>query len=291
MRTLVVIPTYNEAENIERMLRRIRDCLPQAGVLVVDDGSPDGTADLVKAVAAELPDVHLLTRTAKSGLGSAYRAGFAWGLERGYDAFVEIDADFSHDPAALPSLIAPLEEGFDVSIGSRYVEGGSIPNWAWHRHLLSKGGNLYASAVLGLGVADSTAGYRAYSAGILRRLDLDRIRAEGYGFQIEMTYRAKQHGASITEVPISFVDREAGESKMSSIIVIEALGLVTWWGLGRLARALGRRSRGAGTDAAAGGGGGAGAPGARTEESAQSGDGTGSVPRSLSGAEDPVRSP
>jgi len=261
MRPLVVIPTYNESENIERMLRRIHECLPGAGVLVVDDGSPDGTADLVRAAAAELPDLHLLARAGKSGLGSAYRAGFAWGLERGYDAFIEIDADFSHDPAALPSLVAPLEEGFDVSIGSRYVEGGSIPNWAWHRHLLSRGGNIYASKVLGLGVADSTAGYRAYSARILRQLDLDRIRAEGYGFQIEMTYRAKQHGAAITEVPISFVDRAAGESKMSSVIVIEALGLVTWWGLGRVARALaGRRGQGTVPSAGAGGPRGAGSP-------------------------------
>ena len=234
MRPLVVIPTYNESENIERMLHRIHECLPGAGVLVVDDGSPDGTADIVKRVAAELSDVHLLARASKSGLGSAYRAGFAWGLERGFDACIEIDADFSHDPAALPTLVAPLDEGFDVAIGSRYVEGGSIPHWAWHRHLLSRGGNAYASAVLGLGVADATAGYRAYSAGILRRLDLDRIRAEGYGFQIEMTYRAIQHGATVTEVPISFVDRAAGESKMSSFIVVEALGLVTWWGLGRL---------------------------------------------------------
>ncbi len=240
MRPLVVIPTYNEAENIERMLYRIHECLPGAGVLVVDDGSPDGTADLVKAVAAEVPDLNLLSRAGKSGLGSAYRAGFAWGLERGYEVFIEIDADFSHDPAALPTLVAPLEEGFDVAIGSRYIEGGSIPNWAWHRHLLSRGGNIYASRVLGLGVADSTAGYRAYSAGILRRLNLDRIRAEGYGFQIEMTYRAKQHGGAITEVPISFVDRAAGESKMSSVIVVEALGLVTWWGLGRVAHGLRR---------------------------------------------------
>jgi dolichol-phosphate mannosyltransferase len=257
MRPLVVIPTYNESENIERMLLRIHECLPAAGVLVVDDGSPDGTADLVKGIAAELPDVHLRRRAAKSGLGSAYRAGFAWGLERGYDVFVEIDADFSHDPAALPSLVAPIEEGFDVCIGSRYIEGGSIPNWAWHRHLLSRGGNVYASTVLGLGVADSTAGYRAYSAGILRQLDLDRIRAEGYGFQIEMTYRAKQHGAVITEVPISFVDRAAGESKMSSFIVVEALGLVTWWGLGRAARGLrnvgsGRRGRGPSTGSVGG---------------------------------------
>ncbi len=244
MRPLVVIPTYNESENIERMLRRIHECLPGAGVLVVDDGSPDGTAEIVKGVAAELPDVHLLSRTSKSGLGSAYRAGFAWGLERGYDAYIEIDADFSHDPAALPTLVAPLSEGFEVVIGSRYIEGGSIPNWAWHRHLLSRGGNAYASAVLGLGVADSTAGYRAYSAGILRQLDLDRIRAEGYGFQIEMTYRARQHGGAITEVPIKFVDREAGESKMSSFIVVEALGLVTWWGLGRIVHGAKRLSSG-----------------------------------------------
>ena len=253
----MVIPTYNESENIERMLHRIHECLPGAGVLVVDDGSPDGTADLVKGVAAGLPDVYLLTRAGKSGLGSAYRAGFAWGLERGYDACIEIDADFSHDPAALPSLLAPLDEGFDVSIGSRYVEGGSIPNWAWHRHLLSRGGNTYASAVLGLGVADSTAGYRAYSANILRRLDLNRIRAEGYGFQIEMTYRARQHGAVITEVPISFVDREAGESKMSSFIVVEALALVTWWGLGRAARGVRRAltpRRGPGPGGTGGGG-------------------------------------
>jgi len=264
MHPLVVIPTYNESENIERMLRRIHECLPVAGVLVVDDGSPDGTADIVKTVATELPDVHLLARTSKSGLGSAYRAGFAWGLERGYDACIEIDADFSHDPAALPTLVAPLDEGFDLAIGSRYVEGGSIPNWAWHRHLLSRGGNLYASGVLGLGVADATAGYRAYSARILRALDLDRIRAEGYGFQIEMTYRARQYGAAITEVPIKFVDREAGESKMSSFIVFEALGLVTFWGLGRIVHGARRLVTGsrrkapapadAGTAAAAGAG-------------------------------------
>jgi dolichol-phosphate mannosyltransferase len=243
VRPLVIIPTYNEAENIERILRRTADSLPGAGVLVVDDGSPDGTGDLVKAMAAELPDIHLLTRAAKSGLGSAYRAGFAWGLEQGYDAMIEMDADFSHDPAALPAILAPLSKGFDLSIGSRYVEGGAIPNWARHRHLLSQGGNRYASMVLGLGVADSTAGFRAYSADIMRKLDLTAIRAEGYGFQIEMTYRAKQHGAAIIEVPITFVDRAAGESKMSSMIVFEALALVTWWGMGRIVRGLGRDRR------------------------------------------------
>ena len=243
VRPLVIIPTYNEAENIERILRRIAESLPEAGVLVVDDGSPDGTADLVKAVAAELPNVHLMTRPGKSGLGSAYRAGFTWGLQEGYDALIEMDADFSHDPAVLPDIVAPLAEGFDVSIGSRYVAGGAVPNWARHRHLLSRGGNRYASVVLGLQVADSTAGFRAYGAGIMRKLDLTEIRAEGYGFQIEMTYRAKQHGAAIVEVPITFVDRAAGESKMSSRIVFEALALVTWWGLGRVVHGL-QRERG-----------------------------------------------
>jgi dolichol-phosphate mannosyltransferase len=251
VRPLVVIPTYNESENIVRMLHRVHESLPEAGLLVVDDGSPDGTGDLVRGVADELADVadvHLLARQAKAGLGSAYRAGFAWGLERGFDAFVEMDADFSHDPEALPSIVEPLGRGFDVSIGSRYVEGGSIPNWAWHRELLSRGGNRYATRVLGLGVADATAGFRAYSARILGQLDLDHIRAEGYGFQIEMTYRAKEQGALITEVPISFVDRAAGESKMSSMIVFEAFGLVTWWGLGRAWRGLrGGRSHGAAT--------------------------------------------
>ena len=155
-----------------------------------------------------------------------------------------MDADFSHDPAALPALIAPLEQGHELCIGSRYVPGGSIPDWSWYRHLLSWGGNRYASSVLGLGVADSTAGFRAYAASLLRRLDLERIRADGYGFQIEMTYRSKEAGASVVEVPIRFVDRVAGESKMSSAIVVEALALVTWWGLGRLAGAVRQRVSG-----------------------------------------------
>lgn len=236
MRILVVVPTYNEAENIEKVLGRIHDALPDAGILVVDDGSPDGTAELADKVAVTLPDLHVLRRPAKSGLGSAYRAGFRWGLERGYEACVEMDADFSHDPSALPGLVAPLSAGYEVSIGSRYVKGGSIPNWSWHRHLLSWGGNRYATVLLGLGVADSTAGFRAYAATVLNRIPLDEVRAEGYGFQIEMTYQAKQAGAAITEVPIRFVDRVAGESKMSSAIVIEALGLVTLWGLRRASR-------------------------------------------------------
>ncbi|MGD0880452.1 MAG: polyprenol monophosphomannose synthase [Acidimicrobiales bacterium] len=234
MDVLVVLPTYNESENIDHVLRRIRAALPDATVLVVDDGSPDGTADMAEILGKELGRIEVLKRPAKSGLGSAYRAGFRWGLDRGFDACIEMDADLSHEPEALPSLVAPLVEGKELVIGSRYIPGGIIPNWAWHRRLLSRGGNLYASAVLGLQVADATAGFRAYAASLLDRIDLDRIQAEGYGFQIEMTYAARRAGAPVLEVPIRFVDRVEGESKMSAFIVVEALGLVTLWGLQRL---------------------------------------------------------
>ncbi len=234
MDVLVVLPTYNESENIDHVLRRIRAALPDATVMVVDDGSPDGTADMAEILGKELGRIEVLKRPAKSGLGSAYRAGFRWGLDRGFDACIEMDADLSHEPEALPSLVAPLVEGKELVIGSRYIPGGIIPNWAWHRRLLSRGGNLYASAVLGLQVADATAGFRAYAASLLDRIDLDRIQAEGYGFQIEMTYAARRAGAPVLEVPIRFVDRVEGESKMSAFIVVEALGLVTLWGLQRL---------------------------------------------------------
>ncbi|HUO49353.1 MAG TPA: polyprenol monophosphomannose synthase, partial [Acidimicrobiales bacterium] len=238
MRVLVVLPTYNESENIERVLRLVREALPDAGILVVDDGSPDGTDEIADKVGKELGGVDLLRRTSKSGLGSAYRAGFAWGLERGWDAFVEMDSDLSHDPAALPALVAPLEQGVDLSVGSRYVPGGSIPNWRRHRRLLSRGGNIYASAVLGLGITDATSGFRAYRAGILETIDLSRIKAEGYGFQIEMVHQVLEHGGRVAEVPIRFVDRVEGKSKMSMAIVVEALLLVTWWGFLRLGRWL-----------------------------------------------------
>ncbi len=241
MNVLVVLPTYNEAENIDRVLRRIRASLEDASVLVVDDGSPDGTADAAEVMGKELGNIEILRRSRKSGLGSAYRAGFRWGLERGFDACIEMDADLSHEPEALPGLVAALSDGCELAVGSRYVPGGVIPNWAWHRRLLSRGGNVYASTLLGLGVADSTSGFRAYSASVLRRIELDRIRADGYGFQIEMTYRAKRAGATVVEVPIRFVDRVDGESKMSTVIVVEALGLVTWWGLLRMVERL--RSR------------------------------------------------
>ncbi len=238
MRVLVIIPTYNEAENITAVMRAVHAALPDVGILVVDDGSPDGTADLVEKAAVEWDELHVLRRSKKLGLGSAYRDGFRWGLAAGYDACVEMDADFSHDPAALPELVAKLEEGYELVIGSRYVPGGEIPNWSWYRHLLSWGGNRFADIVLGLGVADSTAGFRVYAASILSRLDLDSVRADGYGFQIEMTYRTRQLGGQISEVPISFVDRVAGESKMSWVIVFEALALVGWWGCLRLVRTL-----------------------------------------------------
>jgi dolichol-phosphate mannosyltransferase len=238
VRVLVVLPTYNEAENIDRVLRRIRAALPDGTVLVVDDGSPDGTATLAEKLGAELGNIEVLRRSAKSGLGSAYRAGFAWGLRQGWEAFVEMDADLSHEPEALPSLIAPLTEGVDLVVGSRYVPGGSIPNWRWHRRLLSQGGNVYAALLLRLHVADSTSGFRAYRADALRSIDLDAVKAEGYGFQIEMVYQVLRHGGHVTEVPIRFVDRVDGKSKMSMHIVVEALLLVTWWALKRAGRVL-----------------------------------------------------
>jgi dolichol-phosphate mannosyltransferase len=243
MNVLVVLPTYNESENIDQVLRRIRIALSDATVLVVDDGSPDGTADQAELLGKELGNIEVLRRDAKSGLGSAYRAGFRWGLDRGFDACVEMDADLSHEPEALPGLVGALSSSCEVAVGSRYVPGGSIPNWVWHRRLLSRGGNRYASALLGLGVADSTSGFRAYSATVLRRIDLDRIKADGYGFQIEMTYEAKRAGSSVVEVPIRFIDRVEGESKMSTHIVVEALGLVTWWGLQRLVGGAQNRPR------------------------------------------------
>jgi dolichol-phosphate mannosyltransferase len=241
VRVLVVLPTYNEAANIATVLERVRDSLPKASILVVDDNSPDGTGDIVEKSAAALDQISLLRRPGKSGLGSAYRDGFRWGLARDFDVLVEMDSDLSHDPLALGRLIAPLADGNELSIGSRYVPGGSTPDWKLSRRLLSRGGNLYADTLLGLGVKDSTAGFRAYSATLLRRIDLDSVRADSYGFQVEMTYRALQGDARVTEVPIRFVDRALGTSKMSMYTVVEALVLVSWWGSKRAFRGL-RRS-------------------------------------------------
>lgn len=231
MRALLVLPTYKEAENLVEVLDRVRAASPDTRVLVVDDASPDGTAELAEAHGAVVGGVDVLRRAVKSGLGSAYRDGFRWGLERGFDVLLEMDSDLSHDPAAIPSLLAAVEHGADLVIGSRYVPGGSIPNWSWHRRQLSRWGNRYAAGVLGLAVNDSTAGYRAYRAAMLSRIDLDAVRADGYGFQIEMTYEVVRRGGSVVEVPIAFADRLRGDSKMSGRIVVEAVMLVTWWGL------------------------------------------------------------
>ncbi|MEO8692248.1 MAG: polyprenol monophosphomannose synthase [Acidimicrobiales bacterium] len=233
MRTLVVLPTFDEAKNIEEVLRRLRAALPDATVLIVDDGSPDGTADIAQGLAGELGPIDVLRRAKKSGLGSAYREGFRIGIDRGFEALVEMDSDLSHDPAALPSLLAPLEDEADIGlvVGSRYIPGGSIPNWSLHRRLLSEWGNRYAALMLGLKVRDSTSGFRAYRADAVAKIDLANIRADGYGFQIEMAYVIARSGWRVVERPIAFVDRVRGTSKMSSHIVVEALWLVTWWSL------------------------------------------------------------
>ena len=231
MRVLVVLPTFNEAENIVEVLERLRAAVPDAVVMVVDDASPDGTAEIVESVADRLGAVEVMRRPAKSGLGSAYRDGFREGLQRGFDVLVEMDSDLSHDPAALPSLLGAVEDGAALALGSRYVPGGSIPAWSWHRRALSRWGNRYAAAMLGFGLADATSGYRAYTADAMAKIDFHTVRADGYGFQIEMAYRVHSTGGTVVEVPITFTDRVRGESKMSSRIIIEALILVTWWGV------------------------------------------------------------
>jgi glycosyltransferase involved in cell wall biosynthesis len=242
--TLIAIPTYQEAGNVVGVIRRIRNVVPEADILVIDDASPDGTAGIAEATGREVGHVSVLRRPAKSGLGSAYRDGFAWALERGYQIVVEMDADLSHDPATLPVLLQAVARGADLALGSRYVPGGNIPRWSWHRRALSRWGNRYASWALGLDVADATSGFRAYRAETLRGIDLGSVRADGYGFQIEMAFLVVRAGGKVVEVPIQFADRTQGQSKMSSRIVIEALALVSWWGarerlrqrrLGRLA--------------------------------------------------------
>jgi dolichol-phosphate mannosyltransferase len=231
MRVLVVLPTYNEIENIDEVLRRTRRALPGATVLVIDDSSPDGTAGRVEQLAPQLGDIHVIRRSGKQGLGSAYRAGFRHGLATGYDVLVEMDSDLSHDPAVLPDLVAAVAGGADLAIGSRYVPGGSIPDWPLLRRTISRLGCFYARVMLRLPVADATSGFRAYRAAVLDAIDLDALRADGYGFQVEMAYRVHTMGGTITEVPIEFRDRTLGRSKMSMRIVIEALLLVTRWGL------------------------------------------------------------
>jgi dolichol-phosphate mannosyltransferase len=226
----VVLPTYNEAGNVERMVGAIR--AGGYGVLVVDDRSPDGTGTIADGLADRDPRVSVLHRQEKQGLGPAYAAGFARAMEMGADILCEIDADFSHDPADLPRLVAAVDDGADLAIGSRYVTGGGSEGWPLHRRLISRGGNLYARMLLRVPVGDLTGGYRAFRAESLRALHPENCEASGYGFQVEMAWRAHRAGMGVREVPIVFRDREVGTSKMSSSIAAEAMWLVTKWGLG-----------------------------------------------------------
>jgi len=228
---IVIVPTYNEAENLEAIAHAVRS--HGYRLLVVDDGSPDGTGEIADALAANDEGVGVLHRSEKAGLGKAYAAGFAHAMDLDGKVLCEMDADFSHDPADLPRLIAAVEDGADLAIGSRYVPGGGAEDWPWHRRMISWGGNRYASLMLGIDVRDATAGYRAFRVDAIRQLQPETCDSSGYAFQVEMAWRASEAGLQITEVPIRFRDREAGTSKMSSAIAIEAMRLVTHWGWNR----------------------------------------------------------
>ena len=235
-KNLVIIPTYNEKENIESILQVVMDLRTNFDVLVVDDGSPDGTARLVKAFQQNFPQIHILEPSGKLGLGTAYIAGFKWALERDYDYIFEMDADFSHKPADLERLLEACVNGADMSIGSRYVQGGDVKNWTLDRIILSKGAAIYVNSVLWLEVKDCTAGFVCYHKSVLQAIDLDEIRFIGYAFQIEMKYTAKKLGFKLAEVPIAFEDRKLGTSKMSMGIFNEAFTGVWKMRFGKLAR-------------------------------------------------------
>ena len=244
MRTVVLAPTYQEAENIEDFLRQVRASLPDADLLVVDDSSPDGTARIAEELGAELGRIAVLRRPRKTGLGGAYRDGYTFALERGYDRVIQMDADLSHDPAVLGQMLGAVDDGADLVIGSRYMPGGSIPNWPQHRRALSRWGNRYAGLVLGTEVSDGTSGYRAFRGDVLRAAAPASTRASGYGIQFELVYRVWKSGGRIVEVPIHFTDRYRGTSKMTWTIAVEELVLVSWWGMrDRLLRPAARRFR------------------------------------------------
>jgi dolichol-phosphate mannosyltransferase len=231
-RVLVIVPTYNEATNIAAVIGRLRAAVPEADVLIADDNSPDGTGKIADELASDDRDgrIHVLHRPGKQGLGAAYLAGFRWGLDRGYDVLVEMDADGSHRPEELPRLLAGLGWS-DLVLGSRWVAGGSVVNWPRSRQFLSRGGSTYSRLMLRLPVRDVTGGFRAFRAATLHGIGLDEVQSQGYCFQVDLLRRAVQRGFTVTEVPITFVEREHGVSKMSRSIVVEALWRVTLWGL------------------------------------------------------------
>jgi dolichol-phosphate mannosyltransferase len=234
------MPTYNERQNLESIAGRVRTALPEADLLVVDDNSPDGTGDIADKLAETDPHVQVMHRTEKAGLGKAYIAGFNWALERGYDVIVEMDADGSHQPEYLPALVGAVA-GADLSIGSRWMRGGKVVNWPKSREALSRAANVYTRLMLGIGVHDATAGFRAYRASTLRTIDLSRVESAGYCFQIDLTLRVAEADLRIVEIPITFVEREFGASKMSNSIILEAFWRVAQWGTQRRFRQL--RSR------------------------------------------------
>lgn len=229
-RVLVCIPTYDERETLPATVSRLRSAVPEADVLVIDDNSPDGTGACADELAAADPAVNVLHRPAKLGLGAAYVTGFEWGLDRNYDILVEMDADGSHQPEELPKLLAALDEA-DLVLGSRWVAGGEVENWPLSRLLLSRGGNIYTRTVLGMDLADATGGFRAYRADVLRKLPLRDVASQGYCFQVDLAWQAIRAGFRVVEVPITFVERRQGYSKMSRAIVAEALWRVTCWGV------------------------------------------------------------
>jgi dolichol-phosphate mannosyltransferase len=225
-RTLIVTPTYNEHDNLPTFVRAVRGALPSADILVVDDNSPDGTGRLADELSAKDPQVRVLHRQGKLGLGTAYIEAFTRGLAEGYQRFFEMDADLSHDARYLPDFVRALDDGYDVVIGSRNIPGGGVEGWGPGRHFVSKGGSLYSRLILGLPIRDLTSGYKAFSRRALETIDLSSVHSNGYSFQIETTYRATLRGLHVKEVPIVFVDRSAGRSKMSRAIFAEAVGMV-----------------------------------------------------------------
>jgi dolichol-phosphate mannosyltransferase len=234
---LVIIPTYNELESLPVIVGRVREAVPHAHVLIADDNSPDGTGERADQLAADDDNVNVLHRAAKNGLGAAYLAGFRWGMARDFDVLVEMDADGSHRPEHLPAMLEALRDA-DAVIGSRWVPGGGVVNWPKSRLVLSQGGNRYVQLMLGLGVHDATGGYRAYRTSALRAIDVDSVASQGYCFQVDLTRRIVRAGLRVVEVPITFVEREVGDSKMSRAIVAEALLRVTQWGIRDRAKSL-----------------------------------------------------